>query len=305
MRKFQLHFAHQGEQALWEQLRVMSASAYDAAMEIMTTAASLFDATESSQVHLPLQLDRVPSMLQFALDSHAIERSHVMYQSMERWLLGAFGNNDAEPDGHFDNLLNYSVAQHSLCGAASCHFAHGPGATAGRPCNTPSDYLNSHNSGVSSARTVQRALPANAKQGVQLPLLLNLFEDVKQYSGAVTYSPCEGCVNTLVNVGYDGLSLGKGVMVDGHLMQAIGFEEPIGVDEAARVLAMDDEELQAWTAKHPFLADGLEFIATAADNSISGNLGYIFVSAEGNHADVAKRLVRMLRPLRTCYCCLK
>jgi hypothetical protein len=278
---------------------------YGTAMNMLAAAARSMDATESSQVQMPLQLDSVPAMLQFALDSHAVDRSHVMYQSMERWLLGGFGMAASEPDGKFDNLLNYSVAQHALFGSASCHFAHGPGATGGRASDTPADHFNSHNSGAFSERTIHRALPASAKQGVQLPLLLNLFEDVRLYAGAVTYSPCKGCVNTLVNVGYDGLSLGKGVMVDEHSLQAVGFEEPIGADEAARVLAMDDDQLQAWTAEHPFLSDGLEFIATAADNSISGNLGYIFVSAEGNHADVAKRLVRMLRPLRVCYCCLK
>ena len=78
---------------------------------------------------LSLELDRVPAMLQYALDSHTVQRSHVQYQSMERWLLGAFGMIAQEPQGHFDNLMEYCVAQRALFGAASNHLAHGPGST--------------------------------------------------------------------------------------------------------------------------------------------------------------------------------
>jgi hypothetical protein len=289
----------------WLPCRMASCAMYGSALNMMAAAVRTFDTAASAEVQLPVALDRVPAMLQFALDSHAVDRSHVMYQSMERWLLSGFGMAGSEPHGHFDNLLNFSVAQHAMFGAAACHFAHGPGATGGSPCSTPADYFNSHNSGCYSATTVDRALPASAKPGPQLPLLLNLFEDIRSDSRAVTYSPCEGCLNTLINLSCDGMSLGKGCMVDEHLMHVTGFEEPIQIAEAKTVLAMDEEQLQVWLAEHPFLADAVEFICTAADNSASGNIGYLFVSSEGNHADVAKRLIGMLRPLRTCYCCLK
>ena len=82
--------------ATWSPVLIM----YATALDLMARAERLMDATD---VHV--ELDRVPAMLQFALDSHAVERSHVQYQSMERWLLGAFGLADAEPDGHFDNLF--------------------------------------------------------------------------------------------------------------------------------------------------------------------------------------------------------
>lgn len=278
---------------------------YGTALNLMAAAARTFDTAQGTGVTLPVQLDRVPAMLQFALDSHAVGRDHVQYQSVERWLLGAFGMADAEPNGHFDNLLEHGVVQRALFGAASCHLAHGPGFTDSYSCNTPADYLHSHNSGSFSECTIKRGLPASAKPGPQLHCLLNLFEDVRCNAGAVTYSPCEGCLNTLVTIGYDSMNLGKGAMVDEHRLEVAGFDQCVGVDEAARVLAMDDEQLQAWTVENPFLSDALEFIVTAADNSVSGNLGFLFVSAEGKHADVAKRLATMLRPLRTCYCCLK
>eukprot|EP00966_Prymnesium_polylepis_P015138 349596-Prymnesium_polylepis.1 len=125
-------------------------SSYQAALDAMAMAAQSFGTSARTEVQQPLQLDRVPAMLQFALDSNAVGREHVMYQSMERWLLAAFGMAAAEPDGHFDNLHSYCVAQHALFGSACCHLAHGPGATGGRRCETPADYLNTHNSGAFS-----------------------------------------------------------------------------------------------------------------------------------------------------------
>jgi hypothetical protein len=283
----------------------MAADMYTHALELMASFARSLDTTAGTGLDVHVELDRVPAMLQFALDSHAVERSHVQYQSMERWLLGAFGLAEAEPDGHFDNLLEYGVAQHALFGSACCHLAHGPGFTGNHSCNTPADYLGLHNSGSFSERTIHKALPASSRPGTQLHCLLNLFEDVRLHSGAVTYAPEEGCLNTLVNLGFDGMSLGKGTMVDERRLEVAGFDEPIGVEEAKRVLAMDDEQLQGWLAGQPFLSDAVEFIVTAADNSVSGNLGFLFVSSEGTHADVARRLASMLRPLRVCYTCLR
>eukprot|EP00966_Prymnesium_polylepis_P079368 1839215-Prymnesium_polylepis.1 len=199
----------------------------------MEAAARSFDAVESPSVELPLRLDPVPAMLQFALDSHAVERSHVMYQSMNRWLLGAFGLADSQPDGTFDNLLEYGVAHHALFGASCCHLAHGPGNTGGT-CSTPADFFARHNSGQFSQYSVHDALPASTKPGPQLNYLLNLFESVQSDAGAVTYSPCNGCRNTLVNLGLDGMSLGKGSMADEQRLQAAGFEEPVDVEEAQR-----------------------------------------------------------------------
>ena len=63
--------------------------------------------------------------------------------------------------------------------------------------------------------------------------------------------------------------------------------------------------LQGWSAKHHLLSDAIEFICIAADNSIARNLGYLFVSSEGNHANVAQRIAAMLRPLRVCHGCLR
>ena len=277
---------------------------YGAALQAMSLAARSFDAARSTEVVLP-RIDPVTAMLQFALDSHAVEHSHVMYQSMNRWLLQGFGMADAQPDGSFDHLLEFGVAQHALFGAACSHLAHGPGSTAGSNISTPADYFRYVNSGQFSERTVHRALPASAQPGAQLHQLLNLFDAVRSDAGAVTYAPVAGRVNTLVNLGLDGMSLGKGCMVDEQRLQACGFEEPVGVEEAKAVLAMEDAELQTWSAEHPLLSDAVEFIVTAADNSVSGNIGFFFVSSEGTHAAVAKRITCMLRPLRTCYCCLR
>lgn len=275
-----------------------------AVFQMMAAAARSFDSAESTVVQLPLHLDRVPAMLQYALESHAVQRSHVMYQSMERWLLEGFGMADAEHAGHFDNLREYGIAQRALFGSSCTNFTHGPGTT-GSECNTTRAHFERHNSGQFSEKTIKRALPASALPGVQLHCLLNFFEDVRCDSGNVTYAPSEGCLVTLVNVATDGMSLGAGAMVDERNLQVIGFDEPIGIEVASEVLQMEDTELQAWTKQHPFLSDALEFIACAADNSVSGNLGYLFVPGKGTHADVARRLISMLRPLRTCYCCLR
>ena len=200
---------------------------YGTALNLMAAAARTFDTAQGTGVTLPVQLDRVPAMLQFALDSHAVGRDHVQYQSVERWLLGAFGMADAEPNGHFDNLLEHGVVQRALFGAASCHLAHGPGFTDSYSCNTPADYLHSHNSGSFSECTIKRGLPASAKPGPQLHCLLNLFKDVRCNAGAVTYSPCEGCLNTLVTIGYDGMNLGKGAMLIAvQLASSVGLQSP-------------------------------------------------------------------------------
>ena len=127
---------------------------YGTALNLMASAARSFDSAQSTSVRLPLQLDRVPTMLQFALDSHAVQRSHVMYQSMERWLLEGFGMAAAEPGGHFDNLMQYSIAQRALFGSSVTNFTHGPGNT-GRCATHPKSTSSGTRQG-SSARRRQR-----------------------------------------------------------------------------------------------------------------------------------------------------
>ena len=49
----------------------------------------------------------------------------------------------------------------------------------------------------------------------------------------------------------------------------------------------------------------IEYMITAADNSVTGHIGYHFVASEGNHRDVAQRLAEMLSFVRICRGCLQ
>ena len=236
----------------------MSSFAIAIASIVAETAAIVTNARDSatgSEVELPLRLDQVPAMLQFALDAGVLQRSHVAYQSMVHGaaLLCAFGMESTVPDGHFDNLLQFASTQDLLFGAGCPAFMHGPGDSP----HDPASYVDAHNSGQHSSSAIARVLPGcDILGGPQFTDILNFHAAIKDGGGkSVTYSPVDGSVVTLCAAGFDGLLLGIGDQVDEGNLQVIGHENPVGFEEARRVLAMEDEAAGVWLKEHPHVEE--------------------------------------------------
>ena len=263
-----------------------------------------FPVDSFGNLQLSVDMHPVPAMLQHALTSGDMTTGHVAFQSMERLLYQAYGQDRTVPAHQWDNLRNFGIAQRAVGGAASVHLMHGPGSTGGNAPCTPKAFFDSHNSGQYSDVTTTRALPAAARHGPQLHCMLDFWEAVFSDGDSVTFSLAENCATTLTLAGFDGMSLGEGALVDESALVVDGFENPVDADEAARVLKMDDEQLHAWSQEHPRVKSAMEFMVNLPNNKRSGHIGFMFVVNEGTHVDVARRTAEMLRPLFTCYHCL-
>ena len=220
---------------------------------------------------LPLRLDLLPSMIQYALSSRTGIEQHVQYLSLERLLLEAFGLEQLMPPERYANLVEFEATLRAQFGEAVVRMLHGQGwagdstasgtmdaqaNAAAADLSNPVVFLSKRNSGIHSADTIQRALPAaDLKGGPQLHSLLNFFEAALARGQAVTFSP-PGAPNShviLCDVGMDGLMLGAGAMVDEHALKVVGLRRSVGWKEARRVLEMDDALLAQWFAGNPAL----------------------------------------------------
>ena len=77
---------------------------------------------------------------------------------------------------------------------------------------------------------------AAARHGPQLHCLLNLWESICANGAAVVFAT-SGCTTTLVNVGFDGMSLGQGAMLNLALKLTVaGFHDPVALDEGRACL---------------------------------------------------------------------
>jgi hypothetical protein len=118
-------------------------------------------------------------------------------------------------------------------------------------CN-PAVFLAYHNSGQHHPDSIRRLLPAaDALGGAKLHCLLNFFEAVTSQANAVTFTKSDGLVVTLCDVGLDGLMLGAGTMVDEHDLSIVGLTRRVGVEEATKVLSMDDVQRTAYYQSNP------------------------------------------------------
>jgi hypothetical protein len=247
----------------------------DAATEHRRRVELLFPTAESLQPNddgfakVPLHLDLLPAALQYLLSTRTGIEQHVAYQSLERLVMQALGLGRLLPPERFANLREFETVFMALFGERAVHFLHGQGcsgdaqasgtmnahanAAAVDLCNAVV-FLSKHNSGIHSADTIRRGLPAaDLVGGAQLHNLLNFYEAAIARGAAVTFRPALGCSTILCDVGMDGLMLGAGTMVDEQALKVVGLRRRVGYKEAQCVLAMDDAQVAAWYAETPAL----------------------------------------------------
>ena len=232
-------------------------------------------------VRLPFELDLVPAMFQHLLSTGALNRRHVLYQSVDRFCAEALGLESeltrADPS-RYDTLLEFGKTLVSRFGRGANALLHGQGnasdlAAAGggiaSVAHTSShEFVRRRNFGTFSNRTIQRSFPTVEHGSVlQMYDVLNLFISAQQNSSAI-WHPVDGKTMIAIDVGIDGMLTGIGAMVDESALEVAGFERPIRPDEAERVANMDDAQLAAWLKENAFVKEAVEVMAMASDASI-------------------------------------
>ena len=233
-------------------------------------------------VRLPFELDLVPAMFQHLLSTGALNRRHVLYQSVDRFCAEALGLESeltrADPS-RYDTLLEFGKTLVSRFGRGANALLHGQGnasdlAAAGggiaSVAHTSShEFVRRRNFGTFSNRTIQRSFPTVEHGSVlQMYDVLNLFISAQQNSSAI-WHPVDGKTMIAIDVGIDGMLTGIGAMVDESALEVAGFERPIRPDEAERVANMDDAQLAAWLKENAFVKEAVEVMAMASDASVS------------------------------------
>ena len=270
-------------------------------------------------VRLPFELDLVPAMFQHLLSTGALNRRHVLYQSVDRFCAEALGLESeltrADPS-RYDTLLEFGKTLVSRFGRGANALLHGQGnasdlAAAGggiaSVAHTSShEFVRRRNFGTFSNRTIQRSFPTVEHGSVlQMYDVLNLFISAQQNSSAI-WHPVDGKTMIAIDVGIDGMLTGIGAMVDESALEVAGFERPIRPDEAERVANMDDAQLAAWLKENAFVKEAVEVMAMASDASISCRIGYRFDTKQHDALHLGAWLSKdVVRPLRVCYCCLR
>ena len=273
-----------------------------------------------AMITLPMPLDLAPMALQAAMSLGIIGPEHVAVQSIERLCVQALGLEREVLAAHperYENLLAFARAQQAMFGRAATHLMHGQGGASNlasvgamapetTPTDNPAVFVARRNSGQHHPRTILNKLPApDIYGGPQLTDLLNFYVAACGAGRAVTFVPEEGCVVILVDAASDGMLLGAGASVCERSLTIAGFEAPVSVDEAQRLLELGDDALEAWLQRHPLITTAMEFMLTTADAAVSGHLGFTFVSAEGDHKAAASRQAEMLSYTRICQGCLE
>jgi hypothetical protein len=198
----------------------------------------------------------VPALTQLMLDTGALTREHVWYQSSERLLLGAIRQLDNIPAERHATLRRFCA---KLSGR-DLHLFHGQGAAAGpraidggastsSPPDNPAEYMSSHNFGAFTRRTTRRNRPAHPPLGsdVVLPDVLNLFEGARQ-RGACAWAPRHGARkrNIPLVLTFDGMGLGTGAHLEKATGEIWGFATRVRVAEARAYLKGGEREQAAW-----------------------------------------------------------
>ena len=270
-------------------------------------------------VRLPFELDLVPAMFQHLLSTGALNRRHVLYQSVDRFCAEALGLESeltrADPS-RYDTLLEFGKTLVSRFGRGANALLHGQGnasdlAAAGggiaSVAHTSShEFVQRRNFGTFSNNTIQRSFPTVEHGSVlQMYDVLNLFISAQRNSSAI-WHPVDGKTMIAIDAGIDGMLIGIGAMVDESALEVAGFERPIRPDEAERVANMDDAQLAAWLKENAFVKEGVEVMAMVSDASVSCRIGYRFDTKQHDALHLGAWLSKdVVRPLRVCYCCLR
>jgi hypothetical protein len=282
--------------ALWQRLQPVLEAEAEAAI----------DSRNGEAVDLPLKLDLVPLLTQLMLDTGALTREHVWYQSSERLLLGAIGLADNIPAEQHATLRRFC----SKLSSRDLHLFHGQGAatsaratdggssTDGPPAD-PAQYMARNNFGAFSERTRVRHRPAHPPPGsdVVLPDVLNLFEGARLRGARAAWAPRHGAhkKNIALVLTFDGMGLGTGAHLEAETGEVWGFAASVRVAEARTYLEGSEREQASWRREHALVDEAVEVLGQVGDGSVVGHVGYWLQPKGLTGDDVARRLAPFLR----------
>ena len=271
---------------------------------LQAEAERLADQAEANgePVQLPLKLDPVPALTQLMLDSGALTRDHVWYQSSEKLLFGALGVTTTTEQ--HPTLLRFcqklSTRDRHLFqgqGAALDPQAIGGDGAASNPPTNPAEYFDKTNFGAFSERTIDRHNPAHPREpGVVLPDVLNLFDAAKRHSRAV-WRPRHGAnkLNIALVLTLDGMALRIGADLHDAAGDVWGFASRVGLADARAYLAMGEAEQERWREEHPLVEEAVEVMGVAADYSVIGHTGFWLQPKGFDARDVARSVAPFVR----------
>ena len=261
--------------------------------------------SSSSTIHVPLKLDLVPALTQLMLDTGAMRRNHVWYQSSMRLLLGALGLADRIPAGAHDNLLRFCSKLstrdlHLLHGQGAAHDAQAIGGGASRaPPADPAEFLARNNFGAFVKRTVIRHGPAHpaADEDVVLPDVLNLFAAARKHSHGASWAPRGGAhkKNIALVLTLDGMALRVGADLQEQTGEVWGFSTRVGLEDVREYLNSGEAEQERWRRDHPWIDEAIEVMGAVADYSVLGHVGFWLQPKGLDSSDVASRVAPFVR----------
>lgn len=282
---------------------------------IIEDAKSLSSEHPHCEVQLPIAFDFEATLLQYCLSMGYIQREHVALLSLTRLLLRAIHQEHLVPAAKWDVLKRYNVTQQTLLGRQATYLSRGR-ADGAAEFMGPSEYVRNTNSGNFSVSTIKSESPlASSAPGPKEEDYLNLFEAARAHGGKVSYHPTKlgqpSLLNpsVLVTVAFgalDGMLIKQGHMTDEQSLCNIGsLDHPVSAAEAQKLIAMSDEERRKWLSHHPYINEYVEVMATFADGSVHGHLGFEFAGKGGGAESVASVVDKYIKNCRVCFCCLK
>ena len=104
-----------------------AATTYTQHVEQLLPTASALTSTDGT-VTLPLQLDVLPTVLQYLISSSSGIQEHVAYLSLERLCLESLGLGKLMPHARYDNLREFEMYQRAMLGESvnSCSVSDAP-----------------------------------------------------------------------------------------------------------------------------------------------------------------------------------
>ena len=262
--------------------------------------------------------DPTVELLELARNLGILHDDHVLLQSLQRFLLGAFGKLRAAEAAGWDwpNLRLFCETVRFRHGAACIGLFGGEGGSSGSAAEGGAyddafDYSLRNNFGCFSNSTIKRGLPAICyTPGAQPVLVINLFAALEQWSGTF-FSPVSDKQAYIVYWAIDGMEikrsqLSTGTVLVGGPADSGSSAVPISAKVAASKEDMLLDDAAARVSARSLFNSFESLVITAGDNTVNMPVGHNLANNFGNAAELLEELHQLfLDPLtRCCVGCL-